>query len=55
MDWVTETHYNVGDRVFVFREWFTCLVEHESNIFANDFFDNKYWDREELREKQSSV
>ena len=43
--WKSEKSYKVNDRVFVLREWFTCIVAHKSNIFGNDFFDKRYWKR----------
>jgi len=50
MDWKSEKDYDVGERVFVLHEWFTCIISHKSNIFTTDLFDNKYWERENLRE-----
>ena len=44
--WETDTHYKVGDRVRVYKEWFTCIVAHKSKVFGNDLFDFKYWKRE---------
>jgi len=51
MTWESGKYYNVGDRVFVLNEWFMCLVSHKSDIFGNDFFDNKCWKREKLEKK----
>jgi len=44
-DWKTKTPHIQSDRVLVYGELFTCLVDHTSDVFGNDYFDKRYWHR----------
>jgi hypothetical protein len=43
--WEPKVKYNLGDTVWLYNEKFTCVIEHESNVFANDYFNDKKWIR----------
>ena len=44
--WQSKTDYKIGDTVWVYNEKFTCAIDHESNIFGNDFFNDEKWIRD---------
>ncbi len=50
--WESRRPYRVGNEVFVLHEWFTCIADHQSDVFSKDFFDNRYWRRGRDRVKR---
>lgn len=45
--WKTDTDYEVRDVVELWGRLFVCLVAHRSTVFANDWFNHKYWKEKE--------